>query len=63
MTLDVQDDGHGLLPEKQSDTSSVGIMGMRARAETLGGRLSLYSSANGFRVRVNIPLQDDGPTN
>jgi signal transduction histidine kinase len=57
LTLDVQDDGHGLVPGKQGDSAGVGIMGMRARAETLGGRLSLLSSANGFRVRATIPLR------
>jgi signal transduction histidine kinase len=57
VTLDVQDDGHGLLPDTRvAPQPGVGIAGMRARIARLGGRLSLFSSGAGFRVRARVPM-------
>ena len=59
--LVLQDRGHGL-PEalhgqpKGFVRFGVGIMGMRERAEQLGGRLEIASNEKGARLTVTLPL-------
>jgi signal transduction histidine kinase len=57
VTLEVLDDGHGYVADsKHSASTGVGVMGMKARVTKLGGRLLLFSSAEGFCVRAQLPL-------
>jgi len=68
--LVLRDWGHGL-PEAIRRQSTgfvrfgVGIMGMRERAEQLGGRLELNSNDGGTRLTVTLPLvqSDEETTN
>jgi signal transduction histidine kinase len=66
--LVVQDSGHGL-PEALSGTQErfarfgVGIMGMRERAEQLGGRLELASKDIGTKLTVTLPLAQSNEEN
>jgi two-component system sensor histidine kinase UhpB len=59
--LVLQDRGHGL-PEALRNQAEgfvhfgIGIMGMRERAEQLGGRLELTSNEIGARLTVTLPL-------
>jgi signal transduction histidine kinase len=51
------DDGHGFDARSPQFRWSHGLMGMRQRAEALGGRLDIESRVGGgTRVRVEIPL-------
>jgi signal transduction histidine kinase len=59
--LMLQDRGHGLPEALQPQGKGfvgfgVGIMGMRERAEQLGGRLELASNDVGARLTVTLPL-------
>jgi signal transduction histidine kinase len=51
------DDGHGFDAGSPQTRWSHGLMGMRQRAEALGGRLDIESRVDGgTRVRVEIPV-------
>jgi PAS domain S-box-containing protein len=60
ITLEVQDQGKGIPPEKlaqiQSEGSGVGIRGMRERLRQFGGELRIDSGACGTCVFVTIPI-------
>jgi PAS domain S-box-containing protein len=65
LELQVRDDGSGFVPLEGAHTS-LGLVGMRERAEQLGGRLTVQSAHNrGTRVQVRIPItgheQDQSP--
>ena len=55
LTVTVEDDGHGFAP---GDSGGTGIVGMRERAETLGGTLGVGPGpAGGTRVQASLPLR------
>ncbi|WP_159541236.1 sensor histidine kinase [Aeromicrobium sp. 9AM] len=55
LTVTVEDDGHGFVP---GDAGGTGIVGMRERAETLGGTLEVgRGSTGGTRVHASLPLK------
>lgn len=59
--LVLQDQGRGLPPEMRDPDNTfvgfgVGILGMRERAEQLGGRLEIKSALSGTTVTVTLPL-------
>ena len=55
LSVTVEDDGRGFAP---GDTDGTGIIGMRERAETLGGALEVgRSAAGGTRVHASLPLR------
>lgn len=57
LALEVSDAGAGFDPGSRPDPSSLGLAGMRERAELLGGRMDVSSSpGGGTRVRVVLPL-------
>lgn len=54
--MTVSDDGEGIRPEQVSDGRSLGIVGMRERVRSLGGRLEITGrEGRGTSVRVSIP--------
>ena len=60
--IDLEDDGLGFDPaavRRDDDTlRGIGLLGMRERAELLGGRLTIESApGQGTRVRVEVPVQ------
>jgi PAS domain S-box-containing protein len=56
LILEVSDNGRGITEESHSRGQSLGILGMRERAELLGGRLVIRGSAGaGTTVAVRIP--------
>jgi PAS domain S-box-containing protein len=67
LTVQVQDRGQGIPPEKQrhivgSGRSGVGFGGMRERLRQLGGTLEIQSDGNGTVVTAVLPLkQGDAP--
>ncbi|MFW6096943.1 MAG: PAS domain S-box protein [Chloroflexota bacterium] len=55
MRLVVEDDGVGF--EMEPETEGIGILGMRERLESVGGRLEIYSEPkNGTRLVAWIPI-------
>jgi PAS domain S-box-containing protein len=63
ITIEVRDQGKGMLPEKlaeiQSYGSGVGIRGMRERVRQFGGNLQVESDPSGTRVFVSLPVAAD----
>jgi signal transduction histidine kinase len=63
LTLEVNDNGRGMPAEVIDRVNrlgggavGVGIMGMRARVSSLGGRLEVQSDQSGTIVRALIPV-------
>jgi signal transduction histidine kinase len=56
--LSVQDNGCGLPLERLESSSSLGLIGMRARARECGGTLDLQiAQPDGLRIVVEVPLR------
>ena len=56
LTLVVQDNGKGLPADHTSREERFGLMGMRERAEGLGGTFTLHSE-DGVRINVTLPIR------
>jgi signal transduction histidine kinase len=58
----VEDDGVGFVPERVQSGDRFGLLGMRERAEALGGTLTLESAPGaGATVVVEVPSADPHP--
>ena len=61
VSLDVQDQGRGILPERlaeiQTHAAGVGIQGMRERVRQFHGEMSIESDESGTRIFVVLPVQ------
>lgn len=62
----VEDDGIGFIPAKylcaQDGLRGVGLLGMRERAELLGGSVTIDSTpGRGTRLRVEVPWKETTP--
>ncbi len=56
--LSICDNGCGLAPDRQESPTSLGLIGMRARARECGGTLDLQTvQPNGLRIVVEVPLR------
>jgi hypothetical protein len=57
IVLEVRDDGRGIRDPEISSPTSLGILGMRERARTLGGEIAIgpANPGNGTIVRVTVP--------
>ncbi|OLF17397.1 hypothetical protein BU204_12230 [Actinophytocola xanthii] len=61
LTIEVLDDGRGALAPGSSDGTGSGLVGMRQRAEALGGTLSAGPRpGGGFRVVATLPTGSTG---
>jgi two-component system, NarL family, sensor histidine kinase UhpB len=59
--LEVRDDGRGVRPDEIRSTSSLGILGMRERAQIMGGEMSVETyEGKGTIIRVRAPLGGAG---
>jgi PAS domain S-box-containing protein len=62
ITVDVQDQGKGIPPEKlaelQSGGSGVGIRGMRERLRPFEGKLNISSGNSGTQILATIPIPE-----
>jgi PAS domain S-box-containing protein len=57
LLLEVRDDGTGITPEKTANAQSIGLAGMRERAQLVGGSLTVSGSPGaGTCVRAEIPI-------
>jgi two-component system sensor histidine kinase UhpB len=62
VVLTVSDDGRGIPEGALTNTRSLGVLGMRERAEAVGGQLVITGSpGNGTTVTVTVPTGDDLP--
>ena len=58
----VEDDGVGFDADRAAASGQLGLLGMRERAETLGGTLNIESApSSGTTVVVEVPCGDPGP--
>jgi len=56
LLLEIHDDGQGISPAKVTDPTSFGLLGMRERANRLGGQVEIASSpGKGTTVTVRLP--------
>jgi PAS domain S-box-containing protein len=62
LTLEVTDDGIGLMPEVPGQPTPLGLIGMRERAIACGGALSVTGARNaGTTVLLSVPLSTSPP--
>jgi signal transduction histidine kinase len=65
LSLEVADDGRGLPgpaaadPGEQDAPKGAGLRGMSERLAAIGGRLSLGSAGQGFRLTATVPADHD----
>lgn len=59
LTVEVTDDGVGLHPKALNKTTSFGILGLRERAQSVGGWLDVSSADKGVSVTLTVPLSDE----
>jgi PAS domain S-box-containing protein len=58
LLLEIHDDGQGILPEKVTDTRSLGLLGMRERAGAVGGTLRIVGlPGEGTTVTLQLPCE------
>ena len=56
--LEIEDDGRGIKPEELTASSSIGVLGMRERAQLLGGTIDITGVHHkGTTVTVRMPLR------
>jgi signal transduction histidine kinase len=61
LVLEVHDDGIGISSDKMSSRRSIGLAGMRERAQLVGGAVSISSAAGDSTVLVKIPIRSIEP--
>jgi signal transduction histidine kinase len=65
VSLEVQDGGKGISPEKlsqiQAQGSGVGIRGMRERVRQFDGRMNIESNEKGTKISFKFPLKTPTP--
>jgi signal transduction histidine kinase len=62
VSVEVEDRGKGIPPEKQFELAStgtpgVGIRGMRERLRQLGGSLDIHSNGRGTLIVARLPVE------
>ena len=63
LTLEVRDDGKGVLEDETESYESIGLLGMRERALAAGGKLMFYSvPGRGTVVTLRLPLAGEKNT-
>ncbi len=63
LLIDIRDDGIGITPEEISDSTSLGLIGIRERASIIGGNVQIEGiPGRGTIVAVSVPLgAGEGP--
>jgi signal transduction histidine kinase len=56
LSVTIEDDGIGFIPENSASQNRLGLFGMRERVEMLGGRISIESGlGKGTTIQVEVP--------
>ena len=59
VAMTVHDNGKGITTDQSASAKSLGIMGMRERAHSLGGELTITGAPDqGTTIEVTIPLAE-----
>lgn len=62
ITLEVSDNGRGITPAESKAENAIGLLGMRERAQMVGGSVTITGRAGaGTRVLVTVPLHRAAP--
>ena len=56
LTVEVTDNGQGLAPKALEKETSFGILGLRERAQSVGGWLDVSAHGSGVSVTLSVPL-------
>jgi signal transduction histidine kinase len=56
LSVEVSDDGRGLMPDALAKAGSFGIRGLRERAETVSGWVDLSSNEAGTTIILSVPV-------
>ena len=60
--LEIRDDGRGIRADEAASRGSLGLLGIRERAELLGGTVKIEGEAGkGTRLTVTLPVSDASP--
>ncbi len=63
LQLVLHDNGRGISPQALAGKESLGLVGMRERAQQLGGYMDVRGApGEGTTIRVRVPLRPAGPT-
>jgi signal transduction histidine kinase len=55
--VQIEDNGRGMTPDESARPSSIGLLGMRERAELVGGTLAIVARpGKGTTIRVRMPV-------
>ncbi|MEO6923589.1 MAG: two-component regulator propeller domain-containing protein, partial [Bryocella sp.] len=57
LAVEIEDDGIGFNTESTASEGHFGILGIRERIESLGGKVSIRSQPTGSYVHIAVPLQ------
>jgi signal transduction histidine kinase len=58
LLLEIHDDGQGIVPEKVTAATSLGLLGMRERAGAVGGALEIVGlPGQGTTVTLRLPCE------
>ena len=59
LTLKVRDNGRGITEEEITNTKSLGLIGMRERAFSIGGEFTIESLPDkGTKISVKVPFKE-----
>jgi len=61
VTMSIKDNGRGITDEQIQSIKSLGLLGMRERAQMIGGTCDIHPFMDGgteVRVRIVLPLRD-----
>ena len=55
--MKIQDNGRGMTRQAMDDPASIGLLGMRERAELIGGRVTISSRpGKGTAILITVPV-------
>lgn len=58
--IDIEDDGVGIAPERATNPTSLGLLGIRERAQRLNGNVLVAATApHGTRVSLRLPIRPE----